>query len=52
MVVQVLLKDLETRGTDFHQLAYHRFFIMLLSDLSAPDPVFDAISFPVMQCFW
>ena len=51
-VTQVLLQDHEKRQVDFHQLPYHRFFIMILNDLCSPDPVFDAISFPVLQCFW
>ena len=28
-----------------------RFFIMLLSDLSVPDPVFDAISYAILHAF-
>lgn len=51
-VAAVLLQDQEARGTEFHQLPYHRFFVMLLNDLSSPDVVFDAISFHVMQAFW
>ena len=50
-VAHVLLHDHENRHNEFHQLAYHRFFIMLLNDLSAPDPVFDAISFPMLHAF-
>jgi len=50
-VAHVLLQDQETRTTEFHQLAYHRFFIMLLNDLNAPDPVFEAINFPVLHAF-
>ena len=51
-VVAVLLQDQEARGAEFHQLPYHRFFVMLLNDLSSPDVVFDAISLHVMQAFW
>jgi CCR4-NOT transcription complex subunit 1 len=50
-IATVLLQDQETRGAEFHQLAYHRFFVMLLNDLTSPDVVFDAISFNVMQQF-
>lgn len=50
-VAHVLLHDHENRHNEFHQLGYHRFFIMLLNDLSAPDPVFDAISFPMLHAF-
>ena len=51
-VTQVLLQDQENKGVDFHQLPYHRFFVMLLSDLTSPDPVFEAISFHIVQAFW
>lgn len=51
-VAAVLLQDQEARGAEFHQLPYHRFFVMLLNDLSSPDVVFDAISLHVMQAFW
>ncbi len=50
-VAHVLLHDHESRRGEFHQLAYHRFFIMLLNDLSAADPVFDSISFPMLHAF-
>ncbi|XP_064398380.1 CCR4-NOT transcription complex subunit 1-like [Halichondria panicea] len=50
-VAHVLLHDHESRHGEFHQLAYHRFFIMLLNDLSSPDPVFDSISFPMLHAF-
>ena len=50
-VSHVLIQDHEHRHGEFHQLAYHRFFIMLLNDLGAPDPVFEAISFPVLHSF-
>lgn len=50
-VAHVLIQDHESRVADFHQLAYHRFFIMLLNDLSNPDPVFDAINYPVLHAF-
>lgn len=50
-VSHVLIQDHEHRHGEFHQLAYHRFFIMLLNDLGAPDPVFEAINFPVLHSF-
>ena len=50
-VAHVLIQDHESRVAEFHQLAYHRFFIMLLNDLSNPDPVFDAINYPVLHAF-
>lgn len=50
-VSHVLIQDHEQRHGEFHQLAYHRFFIMLLNDLNAPDPVFDVINYPVLHAF-
>ena len=50
-VSDVLIKDHNQRNTDFQPMAYHRFFIMLLSDLNLPDPVFDSLSFPVLHAF-
>ncbi|CAB3987607.1 CCR4-NOT transcription complex subunit 1 isoform X5 [Paramuricea clavata] len=50
-VVQVLLQDHELRKTDFHQLAYHRIFIILLLELNQPEPVLEAINYQVLQTF-
>ena len=50
-VSDVLIKAHNQRNTDFQQMAYHRFFILLLSDLNLPDPVFDSHSFPVLHAF-
>ncbi|XP_065914765.1 CCR4-NOT transcription complex subunit 1-like isoform X2 [Dysidea avara] len=50
-VAHVLVQDHEVHTTEFHQLPYHRFFIMLLTDLTTSDPVFEAIIFPVLQAF-
>lgn len=50
-VAHVLVQDHESHTTEFHQLPYHRFFIMLLTDLTTSDPVFEAIIFPVLQAF-
>ena len=51
-VAHVLVQDHEVHTTEFHQLPYHRFFIMLLTDLTTSDPVFEAIIFPVLQGIW
>lgn len=45
------MKDHEYRQTDFHQLAYHRMFVMLLLELNAPEPVLEAINFQILSCF-
>lgn len=50
-VVQVLVQDHEMRKTDFHQLAYHRIFIILLLELNQPEPVLEAINYQVLQTF-
>lgn len=50
-VAHVLVQDHEVHTTEFHQLPYHRFFIMLLTDLTTSDPVFEAIVFAVLQAF-
>ena len=50
-VAHVLVQDHEVHTIEFHQLPYHRFFIMLLTDLTTSDPVFEAIIFPVLQAF-
>ena len=47
----LLIKDHNQRNTDFQQMAHHRFFILLLSDLNLPDPFFDSLSFPVLHAF-
>lgn len=47
----VVMKDHEYRQTDFHQLAYHRMFVMLLIELNAPEPVLEAINFQILSCF-
>lgn len=51
IVAGVLLRDHEARGLDFQQLPYHRMFIMLFLELSAPEPVLEAISFHVLMAF-
>ena len=50
-ISHILIQDHEQRNGDFHQLVYHRFFIMLFSDLNVPDPVFDGINIPVLHTF-
>jgi len=47
----VVMKDHEYRATEFHQLAYHRMFVMLLLELNAPEPVLEAINFQILSCF-
>uniref|UniRef100_T1DC70 CCR4-NOT transcription complex subunit 1 n=1 Tax=Cupiennius salei TaxID=6928 RepID=T1DC70_CUPSA len=51
IVTGVLLQDQELRGLDFQQLPYHRIFIMLFLELSAPESVLEAISSQVLTAF-
>lgn len=51
IVVGVLIQDQEQRGTGFQQLGYHRIFIMLFSELTAPEPVLENISLNVVTAF-
>ncbi|XP_023213146.1 CCR4-NOT transcription complex subunit 1-like, partial [Centruroides sculpturatus] len=51
IVAGVLLQDHEIRSTEFQQLPYHRIFIMLFLELSAPEPILEAINFQVTTAF-
>lgn len=51
IVVGVLLQDQEQHGTAFQQLGYHRLFIMLFLELSAPEPILESISLNVVTAF-
>ena len=51
IIGSVLMRDHETRQVEFHQLAYHRMFVMLLLELNAPEPVLEAINFQILSCF-
>jgi CCR4-NOT transcription complex subunit 1 len=51
IVVGVLLKDQDVRVTGFQQIGYHRIFIMLFLELSAPEPVLENISLNVVTAF-
>ncbi|XP_077542745.1 CCR4-NOT transcription complex subunit 1 isoform X6 [Haemaphysalis longicornis] len=51
IVAGVLLQDHESRGLEFQQLPYHRIFMMLFLELSAPEPVLEAIGFHVLMAF-
>ena len=52
IVAGVLMQDHEVHFTDFHQLPYHRIFIMLFIELNAPEPVLENINFQVLSAFW
>ena len=45
------MKDHEYRQNEFHQLAYHRMFVMLLLELNAPEAVLEGINFQILSCF-
>lgn len=51
IVAGVLLQDHEMRGAEFHQLPYHRIFIMLFLELCAPEPVLEAVNGQVLTAF-
>lgn len=51
IVTGVLLQDQELRGLEFQQLPYHRIFIMLFLELSAPESVLEAISSQILTAF-
>lgn len=51
IIVGVLLQDQEQQRTSFQQLGYHRLFIMLFLELSAPEPILENISLNVVTAF-
>lgn len=51
IVVGTLLNDQEIHGTAFQQVAYHRIFIILFLELSAPDPILENIGLSVVTAF-
>jgi len=51
IVVGVLLQDHETRQMDYHQMPYHRIFIMLFYELNAPEHVLESINFQTLTAF-
>lgn len=51
IIVGVLLQDQENQGANFQQLGYHRLFIMLFLELSAPEPILENISLNVVTAF-
>ncbi|ESO03541.1 hypothetical protein HELRODRAFT_157038 [Helobdella robusta] len=46
-----LLNKAYIRHIEFHQLPYHRIFIMLFIELNAPEVIFDAINLQILQAF-
>nr|CAB3232164.1 CCR4-NOT transcription complex subunit 1 [Phallusia mammillata] len=51
IVVGVLLQDHDTRQTEYHQMPYHRIFIMLFYELNAPEHVLESINFQTLTAF-
>ena len=49
LVCGILIHDIESMGTDFYQLPYHRILIMLFLELNAPEPVLESINLAVSQ---
>ena len=52
IVAGVLLQDHEVRYTEFHQLPFHRIFIMLFIELNAPEHILESINYQVLTAFW
>lgn len=51
LVCGIMIHDIESNGTDFQQLPYHRILIMLFLELNAPEPVLESINLPVLMAF-
>lgn len=51
IIVGVLLQDQEQHGISFQQLGYHRLFIMLFLELSAPDAILEHMSVSIITAF-
>lgn len=51
IVAGCLMQDHDSRKTEFHQLPYQRIFTMLFLELNAPEPILEAISFPVLNAY-
>lgn len=47
----LLLQDQEIHGTAFQQVGYHRFFVMLFLELSAPDAMLESIMQNIIVAF-
>lgn len=47
----LLLQDQEIHGTAFQQVGYHRFFVMLFLELSAPDAVLESLMHSIVTAF-
>lgn len=51
IIAGVLVHDHETRASEFRQLAYHRMFLMLFLELTAPEPILEVFSFQTLMAF-
>ncbi|GIY17902.1 CCR4-NOT transcription complex subunit 1, partial [Caerostris darwini] len=51
IVTGVLLQDQDMRGVEFQQLPYHRIFIMLFLELSAPEAILETINHQIITAF-
>ncbi|GIX80669.1 CCR4-NOT transcription complex subunit 1, partial [Caerostris extrusa] len=51
IVTGVLLQDQDMRGVEFQQLPYHRIFIMLFLELSAPEAILETINHQIISAF-
>jgi len=51
IVIGVMQQDHDTRQTDFHQMPYHRIFIMLFYELNAPEHVLESINYQTLTAY-
>lgn len=51
IIAGVLVQDHERRGSEFRQVAYHRMFLMLFLELTAPEPILEVFSFQTLMAF-
>ncbi|XP_017106115.2 CCR4-NOT transcription complex subunit 1 isoform X1 [Drosophila bipectinata] len=51
IVLGTLLKDQEMRGTNFQQVGYHRFFMMLFMELCSADMILESLMHSIVSAF-
>ncbi|XP_042855455.1 CCR4-NOT transcription complex subunit 1-like isoform X4 [Penaeus japonicus] len=49
LVCGIMIHDIESNGTEFQQLPYHRILIMLFLELNAPEAILESINLPVCE---
>lgn len=51
ILTNALSKDHEQRKFEFNGLPFHRILIIMFNELTAPDPVLDAIQWNILESF-